>query len=381
MLEFQWLQNPSVQKLIQALRVRGVEPYFVGGCVRNSLLNIPISDIDIATATLPLDVDKYCRDAGFKTIPTGLDHGTITVLVDDQPFEITTFRKDVATDGRRATVAFSTDMIEDARRRDFTMNALYVDADGALFDPLNGLGDITSRRIRFIGTAMNRIREDYLRILRYFRFHAYYADPEQGFDSVSLDACHRGIEGISTLSKERIGHEMRKLLAAPDPSPALATMQTIGLLPAILTGGTAKFIAPLVHLEAGHPAHWLARLFVLGGEDIQKSLCLSKAENRMLDQLRTATAIGYAPPRAGYILGRSLARAYYLALSAMTETPPAPDYMAAIELGAAHQRRFPVRAADLGRDLRGPEIGARLAELEERWIYSDFSLSKEALLT
>ena len=205
--------------------------------------------------------------AGLAAVPTGIDHGTVTLLSDGQPFEVTTFRRDVETFGRHATVAFSTDIAEDAARRDFTMNALYAEPDGTLVDPLGGLADLRARRVRFVGDPARRIAEDYLRILRFFRIHAWYGDPAGGLDPEGLAACAALQEGLDSLSRERVGAEIAKLLAARDPAPAVAAMAATGILARVLPGADPRALAPLVHLEAGAglAPRWQRRLAALGG--------------------------------------------------------------------------------------------------------------------
>ncbi len=202
-----WLTGPAAQAVCAMLTDAGFQALFVGGCVRNALLGVPISDIDISTDATPDQVIAAAKRAGgFKPVPTGYDHGTVTVVVDHEPFEITTFRKDVETDGRRAVVAFAKTVEEDAHRRDFTMNALYARPDGgAIVDPLGGLSDLRARYLRFIDVAEDRIREDYLRILRFFRFHAHYGNPEGGLDADGLAAIAANSAGLETLSADASG--------------------------------------------------------------------------------------------------------------------------------------------------------------------------------
>ena len=189
-LDTDWLHHPGTQALCSALEVEGFHALFVGGCVRNGLLGLPSDDIDISTDARPDRVMQIARGAGFKSVPTGIDHGTVTIIADGLPHEVTTFRRDVETDGRRAVIAFADRVEEDAMRRDFTMNALYADAKGRVIDPLGtGVADLQARRLRFIGDPHDRIREDYLRILRFFRFHAHYGDPAGGLDADGLAAC------------------------------------------------------------------------------------------------------------------------------------------------------------------------------------------------
>ena len=228
-----WLRASHLKAVIRALKGgsdadRDDEAYFVGGCVRNTLLGQPVADIDITTPIEPQEVARRLEAAGLKAVPTGIEHGTVTAVSGGQGFEITTFRADVATDGRRATVRFSTDIAEDAARRDFTMNAIYAKPDGEIVDPLGGLPDLMARRVRFIREARDRIREDYLRILRFFRFTAWYGG--DGIEPEGLAACAELADGIEGLARERVGAEMKKLLAAPNPAPAVAAMAASGVL-------------------------------------------------------------------------------------------------------------------------------------------------------
>jgi poly(A) polymerase len=316
--------------------------------------------------------------AGFKVIPTGIDHGTVTVVAGGIPHEITTFRRDVETDGRRAVVAFSTRIEEDAARRDFTMNALYAQADGTVVDPLHGLPDLLARRLRFVGDAEARVREDYLRILRFFRFHAWYADPMGGLDAEALAAIASLNAGLETVSRERVGAEMRKLLAAPDPAPAVAAMTQTGALARILPGADPRALAPLVHLEQTARPDWLRRLTALGGEDVEDRLRLANAEARDLAALRDAVGSGEAPAALGWRLGKVRGQDAVLLRAAMLEQPVPADAAAEVARGA--KAHFPVAAADLMPGLSGPALGARLKELERRWLASGLRATKAELL-
>ncbi len=370
-----WLTHPGTQALCAVLEGAGYQALFVGGCVRNALLGAPVADVDISTDATPETVTNLAENVGFKVVPTGIDHGTVTVIAQGRPHEVTTFRRDVETDGRRAVVAFSTDVAEDAQRRDFTMNALYADARGDVIDPLGGLPDLLARHLRFVGDAETRIREDYLRILRFFRFHAWYADPEGGIDAEGLAACAAFSAGIETLSAERVGAEVKKLLTALDPAPAVASMAQAGILAMVLPGAEARALAPLVHLEADTPPRPLRRLAVLGGE--VDGLRLSRAEARDLAALREAMGDMASPAVLGWRLGGDLATDAMLARSAVLETPLPQGWKADIARGAAAQ--FPVRAADLPA-CSGPALGAELKRLERLWLSADLRLSREQLL-
>ncbi|MDT8857637.1 CCA tRNA nucleotidyltransferase [Paracoccaceae bacterium Fryx2] len=372
-----WLSRPQTQAVCAALTGAGYRALFVGGCVRNALLGLAVGDIDIATDAPPETVSELAEKAGLRAVPTGFDHGTVTVLSGGIPHEVTTFRRDVATDGRHATVAFGS-LEDDAARRDFTMNALYATPEGAVIDPLGGLPDLSARRVRFVGDPAARIAEDYLRILRFFRFHAIYADPGTGLDAEGLAACAAFSAGIETLSRERLGAEMRKLLAAPDPAPAVAAMQQAGVLHRVLPGADARGLAVLVHLEAGLPPRWLRRLAVLGGADAGVALRLSRAEARDLGVVRDEIGAMRGAAALGYRLGEALAADIVLVRAALLESPPADGWQAAILQGA--QAVLPVTAADLMPGLQGPALGARLREIEDRWVASGFTLGRDQLL-
>ncbi|MEM9096941.1 MAG: CCA tRNA nucleotidyltransferase [Pseudomonadota bacterium] len=371
-LDEAWLQAPETLAVMRAL---DGEAYFVGGCVRNSLLGQPVADIDLSTPLVPEAVARCAETAGLKAIPTGIDHGTITIVAGESAFEVTTFRRDVETDGRRAVVAFSTDMTEDAVRRDFTMNALYANAEGWVIDPLGGLPDLQAHRVKFILDPEARIREDALRILRFFRFTAWYGDE---FEPEGLAACAALAELVDGLARERVGAEMRKLLAAKDPATAISAMAESGVLRRILPGALADPLAPLVACEheAGIAPDPMTRLAALGGES---DLRLSKAEQHRLADIQHIVAEQIAPARAAVDYGPDLATAGYLILSALLPMPWR-DVSSEIAFGA--QAVFPVSAQDLIAIgcVEGPEIGNYLTRAREAWIESGFTLSKAALL-
>jgi poly(A) polymerase len=371
-----WVTSPASRAVMSALGAG----YFVGGCVRNALLGAPVADIDIATPVEPEEVISRLEAAGLKAVPTGLKHGTVTAVHEGAPVEVTTFRADIATDGRHAEVTFTTDMAVDAGRRDFTMNALYADAAGEVIDPLGGLPDLNARRVRFIGRAEDRIREDYLRILRFFRFHAWYG--ANGIDADGLAACAELAEGLDGLARERIGWEFRKLLSASDPAPALASMTASGVLARCLPGAEPMALAPLVHLEraAGIAPEWQTRLSALGGEDVAGRLRLSRSEAEQQVATSSALASGAPMSEIAYRHGALAARAAALILAASTGSALCGDLQMQIAKGAEAQ--FPLKAKDflaLGLD-PGPELGNALRAAEDRWIASGFSLDKKALL-
>jgi poly(A) polymerase len=372
------LDHPSAAQVLALLSGNGHRAWIVGGAVRDALLQKTIGDIDVTTDAEPERVMALAHAAGLKTIPTGLDHGTVTVLAPG-PIEVTTLRRDVDTDGRHATVAFGTSPEDDAQRRDFTVNALYLAPDGGLLDPTGGLPDLAARRIRFVGHASTRIREDYLRSLRYFRLHAWHGDPEEGLDPDALDAIARNLDGLDTLSRERVGHEMLRLLAAPDPAPAIAAMRVTGALARVLPGAGDGLLAPLVHIEgeARLPLDPLRRLAALGGEEVPERLRLSKTQAKRLDRLQGAMGSLTTPGELGYRLGEAEALDVLALRAALSNALLDPTAAETARHAAA--QRFPVKACDLA-PLAGPALGQRLRELERAWIGSGFTLPPEALL-
>lgn len=373
-----WLKHPGTQALCGALEAAGHRALFVGGCVRNALLGVAVADVDIATDARPETVTRLAEAAGLRVVPTGIEHGTVTVIAGGVAHEVTTFRRDVETDGRRAVVAFAHDVAEDAARRDFTMNALYADARGDVIDPLGGMPDLLARRLRFVGDAYQRIREDYLRILRFFRFHAHYGDPDQGMDAEALAACAELAEGVDGLSRERVGAEMRKLLAASDPAPAVAAMAQAGVLARVLPGSDTRALAPLVHLEGDLSPRWQRRLAALGGQEVEERLRLSRADAAVLDALRDAVGHGWSPAALGWKLGAEGARDAVLVRAALLESSMPPDWQTDVARGAGSV--MPVTAADLMPGLQGAKLGARLKEIEARWLASDLSLTRADFL-
>ncbi len=378
------LADPDLRRVLDVLRAGGARAWVVGGAVRDALLGKKGGDLDLATDALPARVVALAEAAGLRTVPTGLDHGTVTVLSGGRSFEATTLRRDVETDGRHAVVAFGTDLGEDARRRDFTMNALFLSPEGRLLDPVGGLADLRAGRVRFVGDAERRIREDHLRALRYFRVHAWHGDPAAGLDPDALDAVAQTLDGLETLSRERVGQEVLRLLAAPDPAPAVAAMRATGALARVLPGAGDGLLAPLVHVEAaaGLAPDPLRRLAALGpqegGCEPREALRLSRAQGLRLGRLRDGMG-GLAPPHElGYRLGAEEAEGV-LALRAAGENRE----LRAEELGAARDgagQRFPVTGAALAGSLGGRTLGAHLWRLEAEWLASGFRLTREELL-
>ncbi|MDQ6436762.1 CCA tRNA nucleotidyltransferase [Mesorhizobium sp. LHD-90] len=401
-----WLNDRGLQRVLAALSEGGEEARIAGGAVRNTLLGAPVADIDIATTAPPEETMRRGAAAGFKVVPTGAEHGTITLIVAGRPYEVTTLRADVETDGRRAKVRFGRDWQADAERRDFTINGLYALADGTVVDLVGGVADIETRTVRFIGDAEKRIREDFLRILRFFRFFAWYGAGRP--DAEGLKACARLKDGLDGLSAERVWSELRKLLSAPDPSRALLWMRQAGVLTKILPESEKwgiDAIHPLVGAERdlGWPADPMMRLEAVLPPDaarmagLAERLRLSKAEaGRLFDWASTqppaASASDLALRQALYRgsadgisdrLSLSLVSARARAVNDTDALIEAGAYGRLLKLARSWQKpAFPVKGADLAASgmKPGPQMGKLLRKLEDEWIGSGFSLGRDALL-
>src|SRR6202171_2787399 len=287
-----WLKSGATARVLELLDSNGGEARVVGGAFRNALLKIPTGDIDIATTAIPDEVIRRAKAAGIKSVPTVIDHGTVTLVVDSQPFEVTALREDTETFGRKAKVAFGRDWTRDAERRDFTINGLSVDADGVVHDYVGGLDDIAAKRVRFIGDPNRRIAEDYLRILRFFRIHAAFGAGEP--DRAGYLACVRARAGLATLSAERVRMEMMKLMVAQGATGAIAAMAEGGLLLPIF-GGVA-YTGPFAAMIAAErslglepdPGRRLGALASAVTEDAKRlatRMRLTNAETRALDSM------------------------------------------------------------------------------------------------
>jgi poly(A) polymerase len=385
-----WMTGSAVTAVLAALAAGGAEARFVGGCVRDSLASRPIRDIDIATPARPERVVELIEAAGLKAVPTGLDHGTVTAVAEHQPFEITSLREDIETDGRRAKVAFTDDWEADAARRDFTFNALSLAPDGRLYDPFEGRVDLTAGRVRFVGDPVARIREDYLRILRFFRFQAHYGREEP--ERETLEAIRAEAAGIDGLSGERLRVEMLKLLAAADPYPALAAMRDSGALARVLPQADLTALACLLGLEPRpDPLLRLAALLPADEAALRATAQRLRLSNAERDRLLTLSAPGLALTlkssredlRLGaYRLGRESLEDILLLSAARTAAEGADLKEALTRLGGWTAPRFPLQ----GRDLLelgcepGPALGRTLKALEDWWIAEDYAPDREACL-
>lgn len=371
-----WITSPPSKRLMSLFDGSGHVAYFVGGCVRNEIISEPVSDLDISTSAPPELVMALAKNANIKAIPTGIDHGTVTLVIDAVPFEITSFRKDIETDGRHAVVSYSNNIEDDAQRRDFTMNAIYMDRAGKVIDPLGGMNDLKLRQVRFIGDADTRIHEDYLRILRFFRFFAWYGNPELGIDPVGLAACAQNLAGLETLSKERIGAEMLKLLNAPSPSLALGAMDRSGVLGAILPGVSTKSLFIVLHCEM--KIDRIARLAALGGENTRDLLRLSNSDAKKLKLYRHEMGSSKSISEVAYSFGFDAALSIAVLRSAVFEAVLEPDVEE--DIRAASGQNFPVKSQDLMPKFQGKALGEALKALELKWIRSGFEMTKSDLL-
>ncbi|HEV7689761.1 MAG TPA: CCA tRNA nucleotidyltransferase [Hyphomonadaceae bacterium] len=392
-----WMTSAAARRVMETLeKARPGSARFVGGCVRNALLNEPVSDIDIATQLAPEKVMMAAIAAGMAAHPTGIEHGTVTLVADHHPFEVTTLRRDVETDGRRAVVEFTEDWAEDAQRRDFRMNALYCSLEGEVFDPTGGgLDDIRDRRIIFVGDAKTRIREDYLRILRFFRFYAWYGHGLP--DASGLAACNKLRNGLTGISAERIWMEMKKLLAAGKPIAALEAMDDAGVFDALFDEAKGlDLLRKVVGLETREhftpdPMIRFLALFwkdASAVRDVSDRLKLSNDErNRLNGAAKDETPLWSALPeeevrRILYRIGPQVFQDRVLLEWAQDES--ASDEWRTLFGAATHYERpvMPVSGNDLlARGIsEGPAVGEALRKQEAAWIDSDFRLSADELL-
>jgi len=401
-----WFKNPALGRIFALLNEDGEEVRVVGGAVRNALMGLPVSDTDLATSWEPEQVVARAEAAGIRAVPTGIDHGTVTLVIDGHGFEVTTLRHDAETDGRRAKVVFGNDWQIDAERRDFTINALYADQAGTVIDLVGGLDDIATRTVRFIGDADARIAEDYLRVLRYFRFFAHYGAGRP--DAAALKACAKARDHLGKLSAERVWKELKTLLKARDPGRALLWMRQSGVLTAVLPESEKWGIDSIGALVATETTlDWdpdpMLRLMAMVPPDAERMrelstrLKMSRAEADRL--LKWAGAPVIKPTLAITALDRLLYRSGAepltdrIRLSLVSARSRTESDPAALTDAAGHSRHlahalawvrpaFPVAGADLiARGIKpGPDMGAQLAVLEERWVESNFTLDKTKLL-
>lgn len=390
-----WLADEPVRQVFAILNRDGDEGRAVGGAVRDELMGRQVSEVDFATTALPEAVIDRADAAGVRAVPTGIEHGTVTLVIGGRGFEVTTLRQDVETDGRHAVVSFGRDWLADAERRDFTINALSVDQDGTVYDPIGGYGDIVGHRVRFIGDADRRVAEDRLRILRFFRFHAQCG--EGAIDTAGLAAAVRARVGILDLAAERINNELGRLLLAPQAYEATRTMQDAGILPVILGGiGYPIRLSKAIAFEAalGLTASSARRLTALSSvilEDAQRTAIRLRLANAERDQMLAAVGSfrrwtrppdKFAAKAAIYRLGRS-PFIDSLALAYVDSVAPLDEWARALRtLRDWEPPDFPVSGEDILAQgvLRGPMVGDILKQLESWWIDKEFLPDRAALM-
>lgn len=389
-----WLEAPSSRAVMNALEsARKGASRYVGGSVRNTLRGLPADDVDIATQLLPEETVAALDAAGIRVIPTGIEHGTVTAFYKGVPVEITSLRRDVETDGRRAVVAFTQDWAEDAARRDFRMNAIYAGPEGELYEVVpHSIEDAIEGRVIFIGDGDQRLIEDYLRILRFYRFNAWYG---AGIDEAGQGACARQREGLEKIAAERIWKELKRTLAAPAPSSAMLAMEEAGVLSVILPGASAVLLPGLAAAEAAHglppdPMQRLMAMLPRRGSDVSGA-----ARRLRLSNDEAARLQAWADPALGHVLalGPTARREAFYRFGPQAVTDRAlieaasgggSDKLGPLLADRASWARpvFPLRGDDaLAAGLKGAGIGARLKALEEAWIASGFRLSREDLLS
>ena len=391
-----WLNAPPLARVLSLLNSNGEEARVVGGAARNALMRLPLSDVDVATTAVPEEVIRRAASGDVKAVPTGIEHGTVTLVVEGQPFEVTTLRQDVETFGRKAKVAFGRDWKTDAERRDFTINALSISRGGVVYDYVGGLDDIKARRVRFIGNPGQRIAEDYLRILRFFRFQAAYADGPP--DPAGLHACIVARNGLQALSRERVRAELMKLLVGPFAVPTLTVMTETGLMERLLAGvAQLASFANMVKIEVavGAPTDPLRRLGALGvllvedAERLRQKLRLFNAEHERLAAMalewwRIAPTLDEKRARA--LLYR-LGPVHYFdrVLLAWARSPHGAGDPAWHALATLPSRwtapQFPLRSTDFtARGVaRGPALGEAMRHAENAWIAAGFPQAKPIL--
>lgn len=374
-----WRRRRGMDRLLDALGADEGLTRYVGGAVRDDLLDLPVSDVDLATRLQPEEVVRRLEAAKIKAVPTGIDHGTVTAVSDGHPYEVTTLRRDVATDGRRATVAFTTAWEEDAARRDFTINALSADPlTGDVFDYFGGLGDLEARHVRFIGDPLKRIAEDHLRILRFFRFHARFGIGEP--DAAALDACTRRANDLMALSRERIADELLKLLGLADPSTTVAIMLARGILKPVLPEIEPERLPQLGSLiaaeqQASLTPDALRRLAALLPRDPEIAAAVAarlKLSNKARKRLACAAAddVESSPQALAYRLGTDCAVDRLLLAGRAVE---------AAHIASWKPPRLPIGGGALiARGLvEGPIVARTLRRIEDKWVERGFPRGEE----
>ena len=380
-----WLRSLSVRFIWKILSSNGAKVYFVGGCVRDTVQGREIKDIDIATDALPSTVLELVQAAGLKVNKLGLKYGSVKVIVEQECFEVTTFRSDLVTDGRHPKVGFSKSILDDARRRDFTMNALYMTIEGDIIDPLSGWEDLINGHVRFIGDPEERIREDYLRILRYFRFISTYVESITSVDYNSVKACTDAVSGLKNLSHNRVWEELRKILLAENPYPVLKLMKSAKILDEILPSANVSCLARFLRIEHNVKleSNEITRLLALNincERSWIEKFPVKKEQLKWLNKLLVSLKDHSSLKVKGYKYGMHVTLAGLALTKAKSFETFDQNDLDDIKQGAV--RKFPVSASDL-LDFFPPskDLGDELKRLRHLWFSSDLELDRNALLS
>ncbi len=380
-----WNSDSTLKTLIHSLESSGGVAYLVGGCVRNTILGRPFTDIDIATDLLPEQVVKISKKEGYKVIQTGLSYGTVTIVNAGRKFEVTTFRSDIKTYGRKASVKFTADIKLDAMRRDFTMNSIYMNISGEIIDPLGSLDDLLEKKIKFIGNPSERIEEDNLRILRFFRFLAEFNKGRSDIDQDTMEALYKYKKEVKSLSRERIWMELKRILSVPEPQHIFSIMIEKGILdevfPPIEIEGLSKVITAEKKYSVS-PSH-LVRLFSLNksiGKKWAHYVSLTSNEAKILEFIKESLVHYKDLKTVAYKFGRVVAEGWLLNYDdGFSEMIPS-KISEIIDNGC--NTFFPVSGVDLLEEMEeGPELGRQMEWLEDLWIKSGFTMGKKELLS
>ena len=377
----EWIKNKVTQNILKIFEGADHNAYLVGGCIRNSILNIPVTDIDISTDATPQQtVDLFNRE-NFKVAPTGFSHGTVTVISEGIPYQITTMRSDQNTDGRHADVVFSDDIKKDAERRDFTINALYADSTGKIINPIGGLEDFNPLAIKFIGDPNNRIQEDYLRILRFFRFHAQFSELVTQFDKVALDAIKKNQDGLKKLSKERIWSELKKILSTSNPARSLYKMSQLGILEIILENKNVHNIKRfnLIEKKMGLEPEPIRRLVAITENTDDTFLNLSRKEAKKFSLLKGLLKKKHDPAELVYQFNREIAQSVLAIYTFYMGEKLRLSDIKKIEKACLFP--CPITGAQISKYMDGPAVGIKIKEAQRAWIKSNFKSDEAKILS
>ena len=380
-----WKSDSALKALVHSLESAGGVAYLVGGCVRNTILGKPFTDIDIATDLLPEQVVSISKKEGYKVIQTGISYGTVTIVNAGRKFEVTTFRSDIKTYGRKASVKFTSEMKLDAMRRDFTMNSIYMTVSGEIIDPLGSLDDLLEKKIKFIGNPSERIEEDNLRILRFFRFLAEFNKGRSDIDQDTMEALYKYKKEVKSLSRERIWMELKRILSVPEPQHIFSIMIEEGILDEVLPPIEVEGLSKVITAEKKYsvsPSH-LVRLFSLNksiGKKWAHHVSLTSNEAKMLEFIKESLAHYNDLKTVAYKFGRGVAEGWLLNFHDGS-FDVIPSKMSEI-INTGCNAFFPISGVDLLEEMEeGPELGRQMERLEKLWIKSGFKMSKEELLS